>query len=344
MKALITETFPHYLMRSFAPDFPVDNLDDEINLKALTKILGLSHEKALSHIQKFKSNENDQNFQGLCSSARLIFDQVDNFIPYHPNNAGLDEFYGFPSREYLYHFIIFLHQIHERNPNALLSEEDTISLVGEPMPIDNANFVKNFVPSLNKDTGESPIILSRDSFYTNQYLAKMNVNTSEAMLAVLATAGISFCLPAVYAVDDEMVGTIKEKFSEELNEYKSHLENNIEQVRAGLSEDGANINDIWDFAHDNFSLKLKLKAEAIEIAVSKAEQKVKEGVWKGVKGSGPEIGSSMRTTGSSLREAVYKQMLNVFYPGYRTQMKYEEFKEKFPEAAYLYQIRKMGKG
>ena len=167
MKALITENLQQYLIKSTHPKLPFEWWDAEMMSKVYSERTGNPPEEVMPFFQSCKPNAEDRGFQSLCTSARLIFDNVDDFSPCHIINAGADGLFGLPSEKDLLNISVCLAKVHNEHPNTLLSEEDTTMLMGAPLSIDSANFLKNFVPNLSTESEKNPIILSRDSFYTN---------------------------------------------------------------------------------------------------------------------------------------------------------------------------------
>jgi len=343
MNALITENFPHYLLKSLVPEAALDQIDPDIFAAGLNGMFGASLKEMNEFATKLQPNIVDDEFQRRCAAASLVFDNVSKFDPCNVVNAGADGLFGFESREELAEVSMNVTRAYNYRRDWDITMENIANTLGDASSQGCKDYIESFIPSIESDSETDLLILSKDTFYTDHYLSKMNLKSPEAILAVLATAGIAFTLPAVYGINDDMVAEIKEKYGEELTSYKIYLDGKISEVRSALDNDEPNFDEIWEFADKNITQGLKLRAEAIESAVSKSDQRVKKGLIRGLKDSIPEIASKMVSEDASMRSTLCKEILKALFTGLRASSAYSKIRKENPESGYIYQIRRLTK-
>lgn len=276
------------------------------------------------------SQSSDDDFKRRLSAAKLIFD-VEQFRPeidYEDEDPGAQESLIKLTRSRTIQY----------DPDDLAGFATTKRTSLEEKGCFES-LLKALSPFHTQDARDVSLVLCKDPFYSQQFLCHMNPNNPEAALGVLATAGVEFCLPAVYCDNGEVLAKIKEDFEEERLEYLDYLTKHMEEIHRTIVQNDASVSDIYSFASFKVSPELKIRARKFEVAVGKADKNTKRNVLLGIKDMVPKIGAAL-AEGKGLKRAATEGILNAFCGSlFQSDMAYREMRKRHPEAAYIYRIQ-----
>lgn len=275
------------------------------------------------------SNVCDDEFMHRSSAAELIFD-VERFFPVKKYEEEKYE-----ARQKL---------LKKIENESILYNPDNISWF---MDSDNENekktfdsILKDISPIYSENISDIAFVLSNDPFYTQQFICHLDPNNTDATLGILATAGIEFCLPAIYCKDRETLEKIKEKYEEERLDYLDYLTKHLQEIHIDIVNGDSNIVDLYKFVSRKVAPELKIRAKKFEVAVSKADEKTKRKILIRFNDMIPRIGSAL-ASGQGIKASVAEAVLSAFCGSlFESEAAYREMRVKHPEAAYIYNLKK----
>lgn len=189
----------------------------------------------------------------------------------------------------------------------------------------------------------STVILSPDFDINELTLRGPRTLTPSSILAILATSGIEIVLPSVDVSDVSVIDEIKAKHANEREELLDFLSRFIQQCYEGVKS--GDYADVWEFASYTSTQELVRKVAAFERGLARSDARLKRSIKVGFLDEVPEIFSSYAFGTHEDRMKAGVKILSLLCKSWGDRATYKRLKTEYPEAAYLYEVRKkLGSG
>jgi len=173
------------------------------------------------------------------------------------------------------------------------------------------------------------------------YLFKAGPFSRSHILAILAISGIVTTLPAIFfeeesPIDEEVIETIREKYSTERNNYIEYLSQFTQECYERIVD--GYYADAWQYATIKTNEDIKQLCKRYESAVKKSDQNLKKHLLIGSVHGIPEITRSFM--GQSIPQAIGIEVLRILSSSLSQRIREQRAESSFPMAAYIYNIRR----
>lgn len=166
-----------------------------------------------------------------------------------------------------------------------------------------------------------------------------NSLTGDSILTTLAICGISVALPRFQASNMDVIEELREKFEHERKAYVNELRLFVEGCCQCVAD--GNYEDLYHYASIVTNNKIRHSANAIDIAVSKADKKLLRGVKKRSLDGISEIVPVMMDPTKTFSVELINGLLKILCGSWSSKQTLDDLKEANPLGSYLYSLEKM---
>ena len=296
----------------------------------LTSLIPIDEMSAMELMSGFitDSRRPESEFSKQCRAAKFIFEDV---ITFHPPRYSVED-----SQSYL---VRGLKKVPTRNDKGALltlvewKTQAIRSLDGIADETEISLAINKSLP-IQAEGGDS-VILSQDPFITAAQIQQRNGLSKEALLYLLATAGIDITLPSIVAKNDDDINELKLEFEEERLDYLLYLSKSLDSMIAAASSASPDVASVYEFAQNKFAIDLKLKSMKIAAIAAKKRKRVVDSIFSEFLSQASTIASSaVRGDFIGAGQALFKSLLSLANGERDTLKAMAEHKE----VAYIYKI------